>query len=141
MNREQVQYFADSYGKMSDEALAHLLVTRAGHLSEEAECALRQILAKRNPIVLKRATEEIARDMKAQEQHASKVAEVHQAGASVAQWALRGLCVFICLRGLFDILNGVPNAVIELATGFVFLIAVELRRLVRWVLREMFNMS
>ena len=140
MNREQIEYFVGSYGKMTDEALAQLLVTRNGQFSEEAEYALRQILGKRNPAVLRQATEAVARDLNAQEQHATRVAEVHKTTVTTTQWVLRGICVFMCLRGLFEMLNDERNAVFGLALGVVCLVAVELRRLLRWVLREMFDM-
>ncbi len=140
MNREQVEYFVGSYGKMTDEALAYLLVTRNGQLSEEAEYALRHILGKRNPATLRQATEAAGRDLNAQEQHATRHAEVHKTTATVARWVLRGICILIFLRGIFEMLNGERNAVFGLALGVICLVAVELRRLLRWVLREMFNM-
>ena len=140
MDREQVEYFLGSYAKMSDEALAHLLVTRNGQLSEEAEHAMRHILNKRNPVVLRRAIEAIARDLNAEKGHAAQRAEMNKTSASVAQWMLRGICVFICLRGLFEMLNGERNAIFGLALGVICLIAVELRRLLRWVVGKMFNM-
>lgn len=140
MNRGQLEYFLNSYSEMSDEALAHLLVTRNGQLSDEAEHALRQILSKRNPTMLRSAAEAVARDLNAQEHHATRVAQVHETSATVAQWMLRGIGVLMCLIGLFEMLNGDRNAIFGVALGLVWLVAVELRRLLRWVLREMFNM-
>lgn len=69
MDEQQYQYFLQRYANMSDEELSYLIVSRSGSLAEEAEHALRTVLAGRNSDSFNQELAATANDQEAQFRH------------------------------------------------------------------------
>ena len=78
MDEQQYQYFLQRYANMSDEELSYLIVSRSGSLAEEAEHALRTVLAGRNSDSFNQELAATANDQEAQFRHDEALAVVSQ---------------------------------------------------------------